>query len=381
MKIVADNKIPCIVEAMSSLGDVTLLDGRSINQQQLNECDCLLVRTVTHVDEHLLKDTPVKFVGTATIGIDHIDTEWLKERGIGFANAAGCNAEAASEYVISGLFALSEKLDFDPFSMTAGIVGCGNVGSRLKQKLEALGIDTLMNDPPLEREGHSDQSFDSLDHIISQCDFISLHVPLTHSGRDATRHLFNADRLASLKSGCLLVNAARGEVVDNAALSEILRKRTDLKVFLDTWEHEPTISKQLLGQVDLATPHIAGYSVEGRLRGTQMVCDAAHAHFDTDPHWHMEDLLGQAGTLHLQKTTDPLKFWQSLMRQHCNIWRDHEALVNGKNLEPANFAQHFDGLRRVYDDRREYASHQLTGTASQFTETLKQLGFQTICHA
>lgn len=377
MNIVADSKIPKVSEAMASLGDVTLVDGRSINKQHLQDCSCLLVRTVTAVNAQLLANTSVRFVGTATIGTDHVDEDWLANQGIGFANAAGCNAEAASEYVVSGIFALSKKYGFDPRSKTAGIVGFGNVGSRLAAKLALLGFDILVNDPPLARLRDSETDYVSLDEIIERCDLISIHVPLTRSGEDATWHLFDAERLANLKAGCLLINAARGEVVDNRALSELLTTRDDLRVFLDTWENEPLVSRQLMQQVDLATPHIAGYSLEGRLRGTQMVCDAAHAHFGAEPRWNMSLLLKDAGKLNSRYESDDLDYWQTLFAQHCDIWRDHNALLAGSDLPTVDFGPHFDSLRRVYEDRREYEYFQLAGAQPEhIVNTATQLGFR-----
>ncbi len=363
---------------MESLGEVELVDGRCISREHLKDCSCLLVRTVTKVNQQLLEGTAVQFVGTATIGTDHVDEKWLAKQGVGFANAAGCNAEAASEYVISGIYALSARHGFNPSKKTAGIIGYGNVGSRLANKLELLGFNVLINDPPLERHGDSEINFVSLEEIIRRCDLISIHVPLTRSGDDPTRHLFNEDLLGNLKSGCLLINAARGEVVDNVALSRLLTQRDDLYVFLDTWENEPTISSRLMQQVDLATPHIAGYSVEGTLRGTQMVCDAAHAHFGIAPNWRMSRLLDDAGTLTIDYDGDDLPYWQSLMQQHCNIWRDHEALLAASYLQANEFSQYFDGLRRVYSDRREYEYYRIAGVApDRILATAANLGFCT----
>ena len=195
MKIVADENIPRVVEAFSDLGKVELLPGREIERRHLLDCQCLLIRTVTQIDNNLLHDTPVGFVGTATIGTDHVDLDYLQGKQIGFSNAAGCNAEAASEYVISGLFALSERKGFDPFKLKAGIIGCGNVGSRVLQKLQALGIDTLINDPPLEAAQTTDYPFVDLDTIVSECNFITLHVPLTRDGEHPTHHLLDRQRL------------------------------------------------------------------------------------------------------------------------------------------------------------------------------------------
>jgi len=354
VKILADQNIPQVATAFRDLGEVESMPGREIRRVHLQDCRCLITRTVTRVDAALLQDTPVEFVGTATIGTDHIDLDYLAASGIGFSNAAGCNAESAAEYVISGLFALSRRKGFDPLQMRAGIIGFGNVGSRLWQKLDALGIECLVCDPPLQDSGQSSQAFVDLDTILRECNLISLHVPLTHDGMHPTFHLLNAKRLQSLREGCVLINAARGEVVDNQALLQLLTRRDDLYVFLDTWENEPLVSRELLRRVDLATPHIAGYSVEGRLRGTQMVLDAAARHFKLFPGWHMSQQLPARRELHCRATGSRLDFWQDLLQQHCDIWRDHDAFIAGVDLDNDEFAAHFDGLRKVYPDRLEY---------------------------
>lgn len=361
MKIIADENIPQVREAFSDLGEVELLPGREIERKHLLDCRCLLVRTVTQVDENILHDTPVEFVGTATIGTDHIDQNYLEKNSIAFSNAAGCNAEAASEYVISGLFALSERKGFDPFKLKAGIIGCGNVGSRVLQKLEALGIDTLINDPPLEAAQTTDHSFVDFETILSKCNFITLHVPLTKDGDHPTWHLFDQARLQTLNKECVLVNAARGPVIDNTALLEILDNRSDLSIFLDTWENEPDITRELLQKVDLATPHIAGYSVEGRLRGTQMILDAACQHFGLTPSWRMGSLLPESITLHIEPSCTDLAFWQQLFAHHHDIWQDHDALTRSIQMNDIEFATHFDSLRKVYPNRFEYERYHLLG--------------------
>lgn len=378
MKILADQNIPCVADAFQDLGEVTLMPGREIKREHLGDCQCLIIRTVTHVDAALLDDTPVEFVGTATIGTDHIDLDYLAKSGIGCSNAAGCNAEAASEYVISGLFALAQHKGFDPFQLKAGIVGFGNVGSRLYQKLDSLGIECLACDPPLQESGTTRRNFVDLDTILKECNFISLHVPLTSVGRHPTFHMLDDERLQHISDGCLLVNAARGKVVDNLALLNVLKQRDDLLVFLDTWENEPNLLRELLPRVDLATPHIAGYSVEGRLRGTQMVLDAACKHFGISTGWHMSQQLPLDQDLILQPSDSTASAWQDLFYQHFDIWRDHEALTAGSRLDDASFARHFDALRRVYPDRLEYerfiVQQQDSGVPA---EVMQQLGFQT----
>lgn len=359
MNIVADANIPQVADAFKELGEVRLIPGREIRHEHLIDCRCLLVRTVTNVNRSLLEDTAVEFIGTATIGTDHIDEKYLRQNNINFTNAAGCNAEAASEYVISGLFALSGKKRFDPFKLKAGIIGCGNVGSRVYQKLTALGIETLRNDPPLAQKS-IDKEYVHLDNIIEECDFITLHVPLTQTGEHKTRHLFDQNKLSRLRNNCILVNAARGPVIDNQALLTVIKQRPDLIVFLDTWENEPTPSKELLKCVDLATPHIAGYSVEGRLRGTQMILDAACEHFGQSSSWHMSKLLADTIELTVESGDSDQVFWQNVFRKHYDIQEDHHALLKILELNDEQVGAYFDSLRRVYPDRFEYERYRLT---------------------
>ncbi len=261
--------------------------------------------------------------------------------------------------------------------MRAGIVGFGNVGSRLRKKLDALGIEYRICDPPLQEAGQSNEAFVDLDTILRECNLISLHVPLTRSGMHPTFHLLNAKRLQSLGDGCVLINAARGEVIDNHALLQLLNQRDDLHVFIDTWENEPRVLRELLRYVDLATPHIAGYSVEGRLRGTQMVLDAAGKYFNLTSSWHMSQQLPARKELHCGSTDANLEFWQDLLQQHCNIWRDHDAFIAGVDLDDDEFAAHFDGLRKVYPDRLEYERFSIRQDSDSWPGTvLAALGFK-----
>lgn len=376
MKIIADQNIPEVEAAFQSLGNVELIPGRDITRTQLLDCQCLLVRTVTTIDKSLLHDTPVQFVASATIGTDHIDLDYLKHQGITFSNAAGCNAEAAAEYVISGIFALSQHLDFDPFSRKAGIIGCGNVGSNLLKKFQTLGIETLVCDPPRAELERDNSSYVDLDTLIAECDLISLHVPLTRKGKHATHHLFNQKNLASLNKGCLLINAARGSVVDNQALDAVLTLRPDLMTFLDTWENEPNLLRTLLEKVDLATPHIAGYSVEGRLRGTQMILDAACGFFGQQARWRYDLNLPTTILLDTPTSHHKLEFFQQIFEHHHAIWQDHLALKNTGALTDIEFAHHFDSLRRIYPQRFEYERYQLNAkNDSDSLRIARALGF------
>lgn len=374
LNIVADSNIPLVAEAFREVGNVTLIPGREISREQLLDCNALLVRTVTGVNRDLLEGTRVEFVGTATSGTDHIEEDYLNHENIAFSNAAGCNAEAASEYVISGLFALSQTRGFDPFKLKAGIIGCGNVGSRVYEKLTTLGIDCLRNDPPLAARS-DDTEFVDLQTIIEQCNFITLHVPLTATGEYPTKHLFNEKNLSQLQQGCLLVNAARGPVIDNHALLAVVKKRPDLMIFLDTWENEPTPLVELLQTVDLATPHIAGYSVEGRLRATQMILDAACAHFGKKSDWHMSSFLPEIIDLEVELDDDPRVYWQNVFQRHHDIQRDHQALLRLPELNEDKRGAYFDSLRRVYPDRFEYPRYRLNRAQEKAAAIARGLRF------
>ena len=377
MKIIADENIPFAREAFQDLGTVHTLPGREMQQQDLLDCDCLLVRSVTPVNQQLLDNTPVKFVASATIGTDHVDLDYLHQRGIGFANAPGCNAESASEYVINVLFYLAQQKGFDPFKLTAGVIGFGNVGSRVKNKLDVLGINCLINDPPKQDAGDDSVNFVSLQSILHECDFITLHVPLTSSGDYPTLHLLAEPQLQELLPGCILFNAARGAVVDNKALSSLLEIRKDLTVFLDTWEGEPSIDMKLLSQVDFGSPHIAGYSYEGKLRGTQMILDACCEYFNRQSSWKMQDHLPQKRHISLQFKGDQTAAINDLLQQHYLVQQDYQTLLSLDKLAQPNRGTAFDQLRKNYPLRYEYNQFQISGISDykKAAAQIERLGF------
>ena len=378
MKIIADENIPYAKEAFADLGEVSTLPGRQMQNSDLQNCDCLLVRSVTRVNKTLLKNTPVKFVASATIGTDHIDLEYLQQQNIGFSNAPGCNAESASEYMINALFELSQKKGFNPFELTAGIVGHGNVGSRVKKKLDALGINTLVNDPPLQDSGDDSINYVSLQTILHECDFITCHVPLTKDGEHPTFHLLNKSKLNELAENTILFNAARGPVIDNQALSELLNQRQDLTVFLDTWEGEPVINQTLLKQVDFATPHIAGYSVEGKLRGTQMILNAASNFFNQQGSWSINDYLPEKLNINITHN-NTTSLWPELFKTHYSIQQDHNRLVALVDLTCDQLATEFDLLRKNYPARYEYNQYQVTGiTDKKIASQIERLLFSSV---
>ncbi len=270
MKIVADKDIPGVEKAFAHFGELLLLPGRRIRQDDVRDADALVVRTVTRVDEALVNGTALQFIGSATSGTDHVDTEQLEKRGIQFCHAPGCNADAVVDYVLAALSLLAEQCGEHWRLKHVGIIGAGNVGSRLAWVFLRLGMPVTIYDPLLEPTHKLADYFGTFEEVVS-CDIVTLHVPLTKTGPHPTFHMLDAKTLELLKNGAVLINASRGEVVDNPALSEHLKAHPDLQVVLDTWENEPAIHSVLLGQVAIATPHIAGYSRKGKSNGTAAI--------------------------------------------------------------------------------------------------------------
>jgi erythronate-4-phosphate dehydrogenase len=380
MKIVADENIPCVQQAFASLGEVSLLSGRSMQATQVRDADILLVRSVTRVDASLLQGSSVRFVGSATIGFDHVDRDYLQQQDIGFATAPGSNATSAAEYVVSALMVLSGQQGFELAGKTVGIIGCGNVGSRVRDRLAALGMTCLVNDPPLQANAGHDE-FVALDEVL-QADIVTLHVPLTTSAPHPTLHLLDASVLDSLKPGAILINTSRGAVVDNRALDALLMRRDDLSVVLDVWENEPSISASLLQQVDLATAHIAGYSYDGKLRGTEMIYRAACDYFDEPLQWRAADELQRAASIDLRAhdAGDVLAVARAAVVACYDVRQDDARLRETLSLPATERALAFDRLRKNYPLRREFSEstlllHEPAGALGQL---LSALGFELV---
>ena len=283
MQFVVDEEIRFGREAFSHLGSVTLLPGRAMTHETLRDADALIVRSVTRVDAALLAGTNVQFVGTATTGVEHIDREYLAARDIGFAAALGCNANAVAEYMLTALLVTAHAKNLVLNGKTLGIIGAGRIGGLVAAKAPALGLRTLLHDPPLERTT-GDRQYRPLAETL-EADVVTLHVPLTFDGPDPTFHLIGADELVYMTPSSILINTARGEVVDNAALFEALTKGTIGGAVMDVWEREPSINWDLLNRVTLGTPHIAGYSADGKINGTVMVYHACCGFLGIEPIW------------------------------------------------------------------------------------------------
>lgn len=373
MKILVDENMPYAVELFSRLGNVQAVPGRPIPQDALNDADSLMVRSVTKVNEALLAGKPVKFVGTATAGTDHVDDAWLQQQGIGFSAAPGCNAIAVVEYVFSSLLILAQRDGFQLRDKTVGIVGVGNVGSRLNARLRALGIRTLLCDPPRADRG-DEETFSSLDKLVAEADILTFHTPLNMSGPYSTHHLVDADLLARLPADRILINACRGEVVDNAALLDALNGPKKLTAVLDVWEPEPDLSLALLDKVAIGTAHIAGYSLEGKARGTTQVFEAFSQFIGQPQKVPLEELL-PAPEFPVVSFSGELNEARLLRLIHLvyDVRRDDAPLrrVAGK-------AGEFDKLRKFYEERREWSSLKVICDNPATVELLNKLGFTAV---
>ncbi|MBR6457728.1 MAG: 4-phosphoerythronate dehydrogenase [Bacteroidales bacterium] len=263
MKIVCDDKIPFLRGVFEPYAEVVYLPGAAITSSDVRDADALVTRTRTRCDSALLEGSSVRVIASATIGYDHIDTAWCSEHRIEWANAPGCNSGSVAQYISSVLVVLASRFDLDLGNMTLGIVGVGHVGSKVARVAQALGMRVLLNDPPRALAEGSD-GFVSLEELIAGSDIIMLHVPLS----DSTRYLFDAARIGIMRPDQILINTSRGEVVCGDALKEALRNGLLKAAVLDVWEHEPDIDPELAALVEIATPHIAGYSLDGKAAGT-----------------------------------------------------------------------------------------------------------------
>lgn len=376
LKIIADENLAYPVELFSHFGNVTLVNGRKITNTVLKDKDALIVRSVTEVNSSLLEGSNIKFVGTATIGTDHIDTEYLKSRKIAFVSAPGCNSYAVAEYVLSAMLYLAEKDKFRLKDKTIGIVGIGNVGSKVVRFCEALGMKVLKNDPPLYRAGKL-ADFVPLNEIL-KADIITLHVPLTFEGEDKTYHLLNAEALNQLSKSSILINTSRGSVIDERALIHTI-DRKNLRVVLDVWENEPVISEVLMSKVALGTAHIAGYSLEGKVNGTIMVYEALAEYFNKEKNINIKLPLVQDNQFFFNDSSDWETNLNSIVQKIYNIESDHIRLMESISLDENGIRNHFDRLRKDYPLRREFNNYKigLTEYDSELKKLMTALRFNT----
>ncbi|MDX9882931.1 MAG: 4-phosphoerythronate dehydrogenase PdxB [Prolixibacteraceae bacterium] len=371
MKIIIDDKIPYIRGAFENVAEVVYLPGSKTTPEVVKDADAIITRTRTICNEALLKDSSVKFIATATIGYDHIDTEYCKQAGIEWTNAPGCNSKSVEQYIASALFVLAEKKGFQLKDKTIGVVGVGQVGSKVARICELFGMKVLLNDPPRERAEGPGQ-FVSLQKIMSEADIITLHVPLNMTGEDATFHLADSMFFSSLERCPVVINSCRGEVMDSFAAETAIKRGMVSGMVVDCWEDEPDIDLHLLKLVDLATPHIAGYSKDGKANGTTMSVQAVSRFFNLGiDNW-------QASEIELPEK--PI------------IEIDGNSLSEERIIEQAIFATYdiraddaelrkntalFEKLRGDYPVRREFPAFTVApkNIGAENLQVLKKIGF------
>lgn len=350
MKIVADENLAFTDYFFAEFGEIEQRHGRLLTQNDVKDADALLVRSITQVNADLLTGTALQFVGSATIGTDHLDIAALEQQGVTWSNAAGCNAQAVAEYVITALVKLNPALLDANDSFCLGIVGLGNVGTRLAHMAKLLGWKVIGVDPFVTRDHIEQVDFKAL---LSEADAISIHVPLTKNIEHATYHLFNAATFAQMKAETILINSARGPVIEEAALLADIAQ-TQRQVVLDVFEHEPVISAAVLDAVTLVTPHIAGYSLEGKARGTQMIYDAFCQHFGFSADKAFETQLPEVENYF--KNQDLKQVLKSQLPHIYDIQRDDDNL-RACLKDGVVDQQAFDQLRKTYPLRREWAAY------------------------
>lgn len=372
INILADENMPYVSELFGKFSNITFKNGREIIPQDLQNIDVLLVRSITQVNDDLLSQADsLKFVGSATIGTDHLDKTALKNRNITWSNAPGCNAIAVAQYVFSALVNLSAGQQFNLEDKTLAIVGAGNIGKKLSALCDVLSINHFLCDPLLEQAGEVGD-YRSMNEVI-KADIISLHVPITKTGDYPTYHMFDADLLAQLKSNAILINSCRGDVIDNNALVEHMKRTPEFTAVIDVWQNEPTINHELLALVDIATPHIAGYSLEGKARGTFMLYEKWCQMTEQSIDYSLSSLLPVATvntiTLENELQADDIK---QLVRLAYDI-RDDDDLIRhfGKS------GKGFDNLRKQYKVRRELSALIVNAKHEADVALLAGIGFNS----
>lgn len=381
VRILADENIPYAREAFGTLGDVRLMHGRRIAPSDLGDVDVLVVRSITRVDDALLRGTKVRFVGTATSGSDHIDQAALSRLGVTFYAALGCNANAVAEYMATAWLTLACRHGRPLRGLRVGVVGVGHVGSLVAEKARALGMVPVWNDPPKARET-GDPRYRPLDELLD-CDVVTCHTPLTHGGSDPTAGLIGERFFSRIEPGAWFCSAGRGEVVDETALHRALDAGRLGACVLDVWNREPAIDGRLLSRVDIGTPHIAGYSLEGKLNGTAMVYQAVCGFLGVAPAWRLDAALPPPVVPHVDLAAAGRSDHEALREVVSAVYPidgDVDRLRSTAALGEAERARAFDELRKAYPIRREFRFTQVavTGHSATLTGSLQALGFRSL---
>ncbi len=381
MRIVSGSNIPFAAECFSTIGDVEVYDSKEITAKLVCDAEVLLVRSVTQVNSDLLAGSKVRFVGTASIGVDHIDIDYLRGRNIGFASAPGANANSVAEYVVAALLNVAQKLQLELEGKSIGVIGVGSIGGRVVEKCSKLGMQAYLNDPPLQRETR-DAKYRPIEELY-ECDFITLHTPLTFEGVDKTYHLAGEQFFKSLKEGCVFINTSRGPVADGRALKDAIEANRLKAVVLDVWEGEPNIDTELLKMVDIGTPHIAGHSFDGKVGGMYMLYKAVCEYFGFEVKVGIGTFLPQPDAVKL-KVNPQLVSEQDVLREAVekvyDIKKDDSALREVMDKAAGGRGEFFSQLRENYPIHREFQNTPivLDNAFGTVGEKLAGIGFKVL---
>ncbi|MBF8765378.1 4-phosphoerythronate dehydrogenase PdxB [Pseudomonas putida] len=380
MLIVADENIPLLDAFFQGFGEIRRYPGRSLDAASVREADILLVRSVTKVDRQLLEGSRVRFVGTCTIGTDHLDLDYFEQAGIRWSSAPGCNARGVVDYVLGSLLTLADLEGASLPERVYGVVGAGEVGGRLVGVLRALGWKVMVCDPL--RQAAEGGDYVELDTLLQACDVISLHTPLERGGQYPTWHLLGPTELAKLRPGAWLINASRGAVVDNGALRTLLQQRDDLHAVLDVWEGEPQVDLRLADLCTVATPHIAGYSLDGRQRGTAQIYRALCRHLGVEERIQLADLLPRPPVAQIELDAEADLQWALAMlcRAVYDPRRDDADLRRSLSEDAQQQRAAFDLLRKHYPPRREVEglSVRIRGNSPQLAQLIDAIGAKRV---
>lgn len=369
MKIVVDKNIPFIHGAIDPWADVEYIEGSRINHDMLVDADAMIIRTRTKCNAQLLKHTSIKFIGTATIGTDHIDLEWCRQQGIICEAAPGCNSGSVMQYLASVLVYLIARYEIDPSVSTLGIVGVGNVGSKVAKMAETLGFNVLLNDPPRERIGGK-ENFITLNNLLYESDIVSIHVPLTFEGPDKTYQLLNDRFFIKMKNKAVIINTSRGQVVGEKALLEQLSKYRIKTAVLDVWRSEPEINAELLSAVEIGTAHIAGYSADGKANGGKTIIRKMAEYFDLPLKKWEPVTLPVPGNSAIDISSyhgSELDIISKVISETYSVEKDSNALKENPSL--------FEKIRNEYGIRREFHAYTVKGDNKLIINKLRKLGF------
>ena len=367
MKILADAHIPYLQGVAEQFGEVSYLPGNQFTKEAVRENDVLIVRTVTYFDEKILKGSNVKLICSATIGYDHIDTDYCELNNIAWRTAPGCNASSVEQYVTASIMRMAQKHNFELKDKTIGIVGVGNVGKKVARACQILGMKVLLNDPPRQEVEKSD-SFVDLAVIQQEADIITFHTPLTKEGKHATFHLADDCFLDNLAKKPIIINSSRGAVVSGKALKSALKKGTVSGAIIDTWENEPKIDSELLEMVDIATPHIAGYSADGKWKATMMSLQTINNFFNLkkDPIKLLPIIEPENSIINLSQYSHNNQLAEA-------IFYSYDPLTDSVLLKDNPGKFHY--FRSHYPLRREYSAYTIVNINSETATLAKKLGF------